>query len=173
MSGMLESFCSKVDALNDWTAKIVRWLILPLTLLVTGEVVLRYVFNSPTIWSLDITVQTFAAFVILGGGYTLLSNGHISVDVLSTRLSLRGRAIVDLVTSVFFFGGIGMFLWKAAGAAWKSILVREAMFSYFRPPLYPLRVVIVLGILLLLLQGIVKFIRDLQTATHSGQVERL
>ena len=166
-----ERFCRGVDIVNEWTGKTVRWLIIPLTLIVVIEVTLRYVFNRPTIWAWDINVQLLGAMVILAGGYTLLQGGFISVDVFSTRLSPRARAITELATAVLFFISIIVLLWKTADAAWESMLIRETMMSYFRPPIYPFRVLMVVGVFLLLLQGIAKFIRDLGTATRRGQGE--
>lgn len=165
---MVELFCRGVETVNEWTGKIVRWALIPLTLIVTTDVILRYIFNKPTVWAWDVNVQLLGALAILGAGYTLLRGGHISVDVAVLRLSPRARAIIGIVTSVFFFFGIGVMLWKATETAWGSFLIRETMTTYLRPPIYPLRIVMVLGILLLLLQGVSKLIVDLGTAIRRG-----
>ena len=83
------------------------------------------------------------------------------------RLSLRRRAVLDLITSLFFFLAIGVMLWKESLVAWTSVQKQEALLSVFSPPIYPLKVFIALGVLLLLLQGLAKFIRDLNTAIYS------
>lgn len=162
---MAKAFCRRIDSCNEWTGKIVCWLIIPLTFIVVYDVILRYVFNRPTVWAWDINIQLLGALVILGGGYVLLHNGHIGVDVLVVRLSPRKRAMVDLVTSLFFFFGVGVLLWKASLDAWSSLQIRELYTSFFQPPIYPLKIVVVIGVLLLLLQGIAKFMRDLSAVT--------
>src|SRR4030042_1971010 len=111
--------------------------------------------------------QLSGARVVLGGGYALLQDAHIGVDALVIHLSARGRAIVDLITSAFFFFGIGVLLWKAALDAWFSLEIREVYSSVFSPPIYPFTILMVIGILLLLLQGVAKFIRDLITLTST------
>jgi TRAP-type mannitol/chloroaromatic compound transport system permease small subunit len=170
---MIEAFCRFIDVVNDWTGKIVCWLIIPITLIVTAEVILRYLFNKPTIWAWDISVQLFAAFVILGGSYALRHSSHIGVDIIILRFSLRIQAMISLVTSILFFLSIGVLLWESAEAAWKSLLARETMSTYFRPPIYPLRIVVAFGVLLLLLQGVSKFILDLNKVVRSGRDHKL
>ncbi len=160
---MVKNFCRRVDFLNEWVGKYSGWLILPLILLVVFDVTLRYVFNRPTVWAWDINIQLLGALVVLGGGYAHVHGAHIGVDALVIRLSPRGRAIVDSITSVFFFFGIGVLLWKAAGDAWFSLQIRELYTSVFSPPIYPFKILMVIGILLLLLQGVAKFLRDLSS----------
>ena len=158
---MAKAFCHAINRLNEWTGKIACWLLIPLTLIVVYEVVLRYVFNRPTIWAWDINVLLLGALVILCGGYVLLHGSHIGVDVLVVRLSPRKRAIVDLITSLFFFFTIGLLLWKTAAAGWLSLQVRETFATFFAPPIYHLKLLMVVGVLFFLLQGVVKFIHDL------------
>ena len=162
-----DAFCQRVDSINSWAGKIVAWAVIPIMVFIVIEVVLRYVFNNPTIWVWDVNVQLLALIAIMGSGYTLLQGGHVSMDVLAIRLSPRKRAILDLVTSLLFFFCIGILLWKVGVSAANSIRMKEVYNTIFAPPLYPLRVVIVIGVALLVLQGIVKFIRDLNVVIYS------
>ena len=158
---MLKGFCRGVDLLNEWTAKIAAWLIMPLCLLVTFDVILRYVFNRPTVWAWDINVQFLGALAALSGGYTLLEKGHIGVDVFVVDLTPKKQVMVELITSLFFFVGVGVLLWQSGVAAWFSVRTKEVDYTFFAPPLYPLKVIIALGFFLLFLQGMAKFIRNL------------
>lgn len=162
----MKTFCRIIDTLNEWVARVSAWLIVPLVLIVAMDVVLRYIFNRPTTWSWDITVQLLGALTMLSGGYILLTGGHVSVDAVTMRWSRRKKAIIELVTSVFFFFAIGVMLWSTADAAWSSLKIRECFPSFFAAPIYQLKIIIVLGAFLLLLQGIVKFIRDLNTVLY-------
>ena len=162
-----EAFCRRVDAVNHWAGKIVAWAVVPMMVFIIIEVTLRYIFNNPTIWVWDVNVQLLALIAIMGSGYTLLHGGHVSMDVLAVRLSARRRAILDLIISLLFFFCIGVLVWKVGVSAWNSVQAREVYNTIFGPPLYPLRVVIVVGVALLLLQGIVKFIRDLSVVIYS------
>ena len=162
---MVQAFCRAVDKTNEWVGRGVSLVFIPLVLLVMTEVVLRYFFNSPTIWSWDVNIQLSAALIALGGGYALLYKGHVLVDIFVSRFSPRVRAIIDMVTALIFFIGIGVLLWLAVGEAKISVATGERFTSLLEPVLGPIRIAIAVGIFLILLQGIAKFIRDLQTAT--------
>ncbi len=73
-----------------------------------------------------------------------------------------------MVTSMFFFFGVGMFLSIAIKEAAFSIAIGERTYTILSPIVYPLRVVWVIGIILFLLQGVSKFIHDLNIV-RTGQ----
>jgi len=163
----METFCRRIDSLNEWVGKTFGWLIFPLILIVVFDVTLRYVFNRPTVWAWDVNIQLLGSLVVFGGGYALRNGAHIGVDALVVRLSPRRRALIDVITSGFFFFGVGVLLWKAFGDALFSVQIRELYTSVFAPPIYPFKILMVIGILLLLLQGLVKFLRDLAMLTST------
>lgn len=157
-------FCRFVDIVNEWTGRVVGVLIIIAILIITIELILRHVLNRPSIGEWDVNVYLMTVIIIIGAGYTLLYRGHVIVDIVVKRFSPRARALIDLVTSGFFFLGIGILLWQAILEAATSIEIKEHLFGIWELPFYPLRVIIAIGILLLLLQGIVKFVRDLVIA---------
>lgn len=153
-----------IDSANDWTGKGVSLLLLAMVAIVTGEVIARYIFNKPSIWEWDVLLYGYCMIVALGAGYTLLHKSHVIVDVLSGRFSPRVRAILDMVTSLFFFFGVGLFLWLAVQEAEHSVAISEHGITILAPPIYPLRILWVIGLILFVLQGISKFINDLNIA---------
>ena len=150
-----------VDTLNDWVGKVLSLGILLMFSLVLTEVVRRYFFNAPTVWSNELTQLTFGTYVILSGGYVLRWGGHVNVDVIYSRFSTRGRAIIDIGTFVLFLLFCGMMLVYGGSLAWESISIWERSNSAWGVPLYPVKAMIPVGAFLLLLQGVVKLIRDI------------
>ena len=170
---MLKGFCYAADILNEWAGKIFSWLVIPLTILVSIEVILRYVFDRPTIWIWDINIQILGALIVFSGGYTLLRGAHIGIDVLIENWSPRKKVIIDIVTYPFFLFSMGILFWKAVSEAWVSVQVGEMYNSFFRPPIYPLKVAISVGVLLFFVQGTAKFLRDvLAVASSMKEVDR-
>lgn len=161
----LKGFCSGIDNLNEWMRRIFSWLIVPLTLIVVYDVIMRYVFNRPTVWAWDLNVQLLGALIALGSGYCLLTNSHIGVDVIPERLSPRKRQVLELFTYVIFIFSVGVLLWQTTLAAWTSVQRREMFNSYWMPPIYPLKIAMFVGTLLLWLQGIAKFLRNVLSIT--------
>ena len=60
-----------------------------MTLLTFTQVVLRYVFNSGWVWSLEATTYAFAALVLVGMSYGVRTNSHIAVDLITRRAFFR------------------------------------------------------------------------------------
>jgi TRAP-type mannitol/chloroaromatic compound transport system permease small subunit len=92
-----------VDRISEWTGIVVAWIIIPLMLLVTYEVVRRRVFNAPTVWGYDTCWMLYSAQFMIGGAYTLLRKGHIRIDIVYNILSSRGKLIFDAVLYVVVF----------------------------------------------------------------------
>ena len=61
------------------------------------EVIARYVFVRPTIWTYETNQFFFATAIALGGGWAYLAGKHVSVDIVGKRLGIRGRAITFMV----------------------------------------------------------------------------
>lgn len=153
-----------VDTISEWTGKTARWFIIPIVCIIVTEVVLRYVFNRPTLWAWDINIQLQAALVSLGLGYALLHRSHVSVDIIVTRLSPRKNAIIETIMGPVFIAAVSLLLWRVAPYVLNSIRIRELYGSIWMPPIYPVKVIILIGISLLLLQGIANWIRSLMVA---------
>jgi len=159
-----------IDNINEWTGNIVAYLLIPMTCIVSYEVVARYYFNAPTIWTMEMSEYLLVALGALGGGYTLLNRGHVNVDVVYIRMSERQRAIVDCITFCLFFAFIVAFVWQSWEAAIKALRIRGYSPSFWGPPVYPIKALLPIGAFLLLLQGVAKFIRDLAFAIKGEHI---
>lgn len=153
-------FLKNIEYVNEQVGRLVALLIPVVMVILTFEVVLRYGFNHPTIWAMETSQLLMCVFVALGGAYTALHGGHVNVDILAGRLPERKRAIIDLLTSLLFFTFVIFFLWQMGAAAIESVSVMEHSGSWFAPPIYPVKVLMAVGVLLLLFQGVSKFIKD-------------
>jgi len=161
--GMVDKVLGLIDSISEWTGKTVSFGILLLALIVGYDVVVRYLFNSPTRWVPETSEMLFGTFIIIGGAYTALKNGHVNMDLLHKTLSLRVRTLLDVLTFFVALAFLGVLLWHGGKTALKSVMVLEHASTQWGPPIYPVRVMLPLGALLLILQLVAKFIRDLRT----------
>ncbi|MFH0914719.1 MAG: TRAP transporter small permease subunit [Chloroflexota bacterium] len=168
----LKAILRAVDTISEWTGKVFAFLIAIMMVVVTYEVVARYFFNSPTTWSLEVTQFLLAGCGAMGGAYVLLKQRHIKVDILYSRLGIRGRAVLDVVTASLFFLFICFFFINSLEMAVESTAYRETTASYFAPPLYPIKIAITAGVFLVLLQGLAKFVRDFAVAVRGEGAAR-
>jgi TRAP-type mannitol/chloroaromatic compound transport system permease small subunit len=150
-----------VDRTNELVGKVVSMLMVPMIFVMVYEVVMRYGLKSPTIWGTEMSTFIFAWYILLGGGYTLLLGAHVNMNALHGRLSLKKRAIFDVITSIAFFIYCGVLLKESCRYAWETIEMGRRTGTDWNPPLSPALIALPIGIFLMLLQGIVKFIRDL------------
>ena len=150
-----------IERISEWSGRLAAWLTLASVLILTYEVVARYVFHHPTLWAHDTSTLLFGVLYALTGAYAMYTKNHVGVDVLYARLSPRARAALDVATSVVFFLFVGAFFWHG----WKFFLVsftrREFSLNNQYIPVYPAKFAIPAGAFLLLLQGVAKLLQDL------------
>ena len=162
----------KAESLNEWTGRIVSFLLPAIFVVMLYEVIARYIFNTPTEWSFELTLFLFAYASLLGGGYVLLHRAHVNVDILYSGLPLRTRAIIDLCTAPVFFIFVGVLVWQGWALFWNSFsFLEHSVVGTWSPPLYPIKIALPIGAAFILLQGLVKFIKDIITVTTRGGVQ--
>lgn len=160
----LTAFMNGVTRLNDVIGRLVAYLVLAMFALILLEVFLRYLFNSPTVWTNEFTQLLFGCYAVLSGGYLLAHKGHVNVDLLYSALGARTQACIDIVTSVLFFIFMFALVYFALDMATESFERRETSYSAWNPPIWPVKACIAIGSILLALQGVVKLLEDIAIA---------
>ncbi len=151
-----------IDKLSENAGKLFSLLVIPIIVLEAGESLLRYVFQKPTDWSWELASMLFGAFFMMGGAWVLKEQNHVRTDVFYSKLSRKWRAYFDLFFfTTIFFVFITVMVWKMSANALYSIGIQESTFSMWAPPLYPLKVIFAVAYILLFLQGLAKWVRDL------------
>jgi TRAP-type mannitol/chloroaromatic compound transport system permease small subunit len=152
------------DATSTRTGKAVSVFSLVSAVIITYEIVVRDFFHRPTVWVAEGTVFACGLVYLLGGAWTLLEDKHVRVDVLYVRLSPRGKAIVDCLTYFCFALYIVVMIWAASRYTVESIRLGETTMTPWDPPIWPMKIAMLLALTLLFFQGSVKFVRDLHLA---------
>lgn len=98
----LLSLSRLIDELNRWVGRLTFWLVLASVLISAGNAAVRKIFNSSSNALLEIQWYLFAGVFLLAAGYTMLNNEHVRIDVLTSRLSPRGRTWIDIIGLTFF-----------------------------------------------------------------------
>ena len=166
---MIFQLLDTLEKINIWIGRVVSYLILVIMVITLIEVLMRYGFNSPTIWVHETSQQLFAIAFLLGGAYTLARDGHVRVDIFTRRLSDRGRAIMEIINSFFFFIFSGLLLYLGAEMGWESILMMERTQTPWEPYIFHVIAMIPLAALLLVIQGLIILLRNIQILTQGGE----
>lgn len=93
-----------ISFINTLLGRLFAWLSLAMVLVCFTVVIMRYVFASGFVWMQDLYVWMNGAMFMGIAGYTLLQNGHVRVDIFYRPASLRFKAWVDILGSLFFVG---------------------------------------------------------------------
>jgi TRAP-type mannitol/chloroaromatic compound transport system permease small subunit len=161
---ILTTAARAITGLNTLVGRMTAMLVLVMFVLLFAEVLFRYLWRAPTVWTGELSQMLFGAYALLGGGYLLARNGHVNVDLVYASLPRRAQAGLDVLTSVLFFLFVGVLLWQGLSLAMDSIARWERSHSAWNPPIWPLKLVIPLAALLILLQGLVKLASDILVA---------
>jgi len=168
---MWSSLSKFVDRISEWAGKASAWLIPLLIAELVYDTIARYIFNAPTAWSYDISYMFYGASFMGGAAYTLLLDEHVRIEVIYERVSTKSRAIIDAIGYVvFFFPSMGALLYFGTEFTIKSWKILETSGeSMWSPPIYPFKAIIPVTVLLLIIQGIVQFVRCLVTIAKGGK----
>ena len=162
-----------IDTISGMAASMAKWLLPACLAVVFYDVVVRYVFHHATIWAYDMAYFFYAGNFLLAGACVLRDHSHIRVDVFFNLLSRRGQAIAEVC---FFLLLIipTMIMMTYAGTefaidSWMSW--EKSMFSVWHPPVYPIKTFIPIAFILLLLQSIAEFIRNVMVVVKGDKEE--
>ncbi|MGH7320441.1 MAG: TRAP transporter small permease subunit [Candidatus Rokuibacteriota bacterium] len=157
-----------IDTLSEWSGRVFAWLILPLVIGVTYEVIVRYAFNAPTVWAYDLSYMLYGSHFMLGAGYTLLKGGHIRTDIFYDKWTPRRRGWIDAACYLLlFFPGMLFYFLASWDSAWHSVQIGElSEQSPWRPPIYPFKLVVPVSAVLLMIQGVSEFLKSLHAARY-------
>lgn len=154
-----------LDQISLASGHITAWLILPMVLSLSYEVVARYVFNAPTEWAYDMTFMLYGSFFMLGAAYTLQRKGHVRTDSLYADWTPRRQAAVDLACYLLMFlPFVGVFVFTGWGYFLKAYINNETFVSSsWQPVTWPFRLSMPVAGVLLLIQGLSETLKCMHT----------
>jgi TRAP-type mannitol/chloroaromatic compound transport system permease small subunit len=165
-----------IDALNEKIGLAVGWALLAAVLICSGNALIRYTFNMSSNGWLEIQWYLFSAMFLLGAAYTLRRNEHVRIDVVAGRFSKRTQVWIDLFGFLLFMLPMTLLiLYFAVPFALTSIRNQELSMNAGGLILWPAKLLIPLGFLLLSLQGIselIKRIGYLQGKVDASEFEK-
>jgi|SRR5882672_3045896 len=125
------------------------------------EVMARFLFNSPTNWVHESMFLMYGMQYMISGAYAYREDQHVRVDVLYSKLSPRGKAIADIISSVFFFIFTLTLLWTAGRFAMDAVNNAETSFTEWGVQYWPIKLTMPIGAALIVLQGVSKLVKDI------------
>lgn len=156
----LLTLSNKIDWVTGHVGRLTYWLILVAVLISAGNAVFRYAFNMSSNAWLEIQWYLFSAVFLFCAGYTLMHNQHVRIDVITSRLSGRAKAWIDVFGTLFFLLPISIAImllsWPVFIDAWDS---NEISSNAGGLHLWPGRLMVPIGFFLLVIQGVSELIK--------------
>ncbi len=105
--------------------KSIAWLTLVMVLLIFVIVVLRYGFNLGWIWLQESVTYLHVSVFTIVTAWALQQDGHVRVDIFYAEMSVKKRALVDLLGTLFFLVPFCLFIlivaWPYVTSSWKLL----------------------------------------------------
>ena len=189
MARVILGYISAIDAMNRFIGRIAMYLIFVLIAVLLWSSVSK-VFLTPTMWTLETAQFVMVAYFVLGGPYSIQMGSNVRMDLFYGDWRPKTKAWVDAFTvfflifylGVLLYGGlvstayslgyfgnepfdfllslVGTFFTEGAAAAGDKLGFLERSPTAWRPWLWPIKVVLCLGVLLMILQSLAEFFRD-------------
>ena len=149
-----------IDGLNEKIGRLTYWLVLVAVLISAGNAVIRYAFNMSSNAWLEIQWYLFSAIFLFCAGYTLLHNQHIRIDVVTGRFSKRVQAWIDIFGTILFLLPMAVtIMWLSCPVFVDTYQRHEVSSNAGGLVIWPARLLVPIGFLLLILQGLSELIK--------------
>ena len=148
-----------IDSLSEWLGKLCAWCLFAIGFFITFEVLMRYVFNAPTIWVDEISRVLQVWVVFLATPYVLKHREMISIDVLLREPNTLRRRLAESFSIVVLFVFMSVAVYYGFELWLKATLAGHTTDTYLAPPKWFTHAPVWVGGTLLLLQGVTQLVR--------------
>jgi TRAP-type mannitol/chloroaromatic compound transport system permease small subunit len=161
MSKFISSYVNIVDTICEKVGRFVMYWVFFMMFLLILSFVTRNIINFPLMWIIEMAQFTITAYYLLGGGYSMLTDDHVRMDLFYGKLSSKGKAKMDVFTSFFLiFYLIILFIGSITSLIY-TIETKQKLFTAWAPYVWPIKTLMLIGILLMLLQAFSTLFKDI------------
>lgn len=153
MPNLIRSYVRFTDRISDYVGYLAAALVFFMGATLMFDAFTRNVINMPVHWAVELTQFTLAAYYFMGGPFTLKNNEHVRMDLIYASLSERGKAKIDLATSVCLIFYLVVTLIGGISSLQYAIETNERRFSIWNPSVVPIKALLVVCLILMLMQA--------------------
>jgi len=160
MNKFISSYVRTIDTISEKIGKFVMYWVFFMMFFLILSFVTRNIINFPLMWIIEMAQFTITAYYLLGGGYSMLTDDHVRMDLFYGKLSNKGKAKMDVFTSFFLiFYLIILFIGSITSLIY-TIQTKQKLFTAWAPYVWPIKTLMLIGILLMLLQAFSTLFKD-------------
>ena len=128
--------------------------------------VTRNIINIPLMWIIEMAQFIITVYYLIGGGYSMIMGDHVRMDLIYSKLSDHNKAKMDAFTSFFLVFYLVTLLYGSISSLIYTIETNQKLFTAWAPYVWPIKTIMFIGILLMLLQSISMFFKDIAKVTE-------
>jgi TRAP-type mannitol/chloroaromatic compound transport system permease small subunit len=157
----IKGYVDGITATSKFIGSISMYLLFGMLGILFFETCSRTFFNKPWIWTVEMAQFVMAAYYTLGGAYTLIIDGHVRMDLAYAKWSPKNKALADVLTFVLIMLYLVVLLLGGIISLEYSIKYKQKSYSSWAPPVTPIKIIMLIGMTLMILQVIAEFFKDL------------
>jgi TRAP-type mannitol/chloroaromatic compound transport system permease small subunit len=154
MPNLIRSYVRLTDRMSDYVGYLAAALIFFMGATLMFDAFTRNVIDMPVHWAVELTQFTLAAYYFMGGPFTLKNNAHVRMDLFYSSRSERGKAKIDLATSVCLIFYLVVTLIGGISSLQYAVETSERRFSIWNPSVIPIKALLVVCLVLMLMQAL-------------------
>ena len=160
MPKAIRAYIRWVDAINRLIGRCAMYFLFVLVGVLLWSSISK-TFFLPSLWTLETAQFAMVAYYILGGPYSIQLGSNVRMDLFYGGWSHKTKAWVDVFTILFLIFYLGVLLYGGISSTAYSIEYNERSATAWRPYLSPIKIVICIGLVLMILQTISEFFKDI------------
>ena len=161
MPSIIKYYVNTIDYISLKTGRATMYLVFVMMFILILSFVTRNIINIPLIWIIEMAQFVMTGYYLLGGGYSMLTDDHVRMDLIYSKLKDKTKALLDSLTSVFLVFYLVVLLIGSISSLTYTLETNQRLFTAWAPYVWPIKSVMTFGILLMLLQSIAIFFKDL------------
>ena len=161
MPKLIKYYINIIDYISLKTGRATMYLVFVMMFILILSFVTRNIINIPLIWIIEMAQFVMTGYYLLGGGYSMLTDDHVRMDLIYSKLKDKTKALLDSLTSVFLVFYLVVLFYGSISSLTYTIETNQRLFTAWAPYVWPIKSIMTFGILLMLLQSIAIFFKDL------------
>ena len=161
MPSIIKYYVKTIDFISLKTGRATMYLVFVMMFILILSFVTRNIINIPLIWIIEMAQFVMTGYYLLGGGYSMLTDDHVRMDLIYSKLKDKTKALLDSLTSVFLIFYLVVLLIGSISSLTYTLETNQRLFTAWAPYVWPIKSIMTFGILLMLLQSIAIFFKDI------------
>jgi TRAP-type mannitol/chloroaromatic compound transport system permease small subunit len=155
-----KAFVRNVEAFNRGVGRLMMYGIFVMMAILLWSSFSK-TFLVPSVWTLEMAQFALTAYYLLGGAYSIQLGSNVRMDLVYGGWSDRTKAWVDAFSVFCLMFFLGVLLYGGIESTTYAFQYNERSYSAWRPYMAPIKVIMCFGIVMMLLQAIAEFFKDI------------